>query len=108
MEVTNDMVRYMFWRLWPTGTVSVYPETGLPDKLVENRFYDLFLAMWNACHFWEDASEEDKGQFRKFFSKDGVIDREAADLYVSAFVAVCSLLPVRRHGTITVNNRNCP
>jgi hypothetical protein len=95
MEVTDDMARYMFWRLWPTERVPLCSETGLPNKLVRDRFYDLFLAMWDACHFWEDASEEYKGQFRKFLLKDGVIDREAADLYVSASVAVCSLLLVR-------------
>jgi hypothetical protein len=102
MEVTDDMARYMFWRLWPTGRVPLCPETGLPDKLVEDRFYDLFLAMWDACHFWEDASEEDKVQFRKFLLKDGIIDREALDLYVSASVAVCSLLPVCRLGWDTL------
>jgi hypothetical protein len=102
MEVTDDMARSMFWRLWPNGRVPLCPETGLSDKLVENRFYDLFLAMWDACHFWEDASEKDKGHFREFLLKDGVIDREAADLYVSASVAVCSLLPVRRLGWNTL------
>jgi hypothetical protein len=74
----------------------------LPNKLVEDRFYDLFLAMWDACHFWKDASEDDKGQFREFLLRDGVIDREAANLYVSASVAVCSLLPVRRLGWDTL------
>jgi hypothetical protein len=102
IEVTDDMARYMFWRLWPTGRGPLCPETGLPDKLVKDLFYDLFLAMWDACHFWEGASEEDKGQFRKFLLKDGIIDLEAADLYVSASVAVCSLLPVRRLGLDTL------
>jgi hypothetical protein len=102
MEVTNDMARYMFWRLWPIGKVPLYLETGLPDKLVEDRFYDLFLAMWDVCHLWKDASKKDKSRFRKLFLKDGVINRETADLYVSASVAVCSLLPVRRLGWNTL------
>jgi hypothetical protein len=102
MEVTDDMARYMFWRPWPNGRVPLCPKTGLPDKRVEDRFYDLFLAMWDACYFWKDTSEENKGQFRKFLLKDGVIDREAADLYVSASMAVCFLLPVRRLGWDTL------
>jgi hypothetical protein len=92
----------MFWRLWPTGRVPLCPETGLLDKLVEDRFYDLFLAMWDACHFWKDTSEEDKGRFRKFLLNDGVIDGEVADLYVSASMAMSSLLPVRWLGWDTL------
>ena len=102
MEVTDEMAQYMFWRLWPTGRVPLCPDTGLPDKLVEDRFYDLFLAMWDACHFWEDVSEEDKSRFRRFLLTDEVIHREAADLYVSVSVAVCSLLPIRRLGWDTL------
>jgi hypothetical protein len=52
--------------------------------------------------FLGDASEKDKDQFREFLLKDGVIDQEAADLYVSASVAVCSLLPVRWLGWDTL------
>jgi hypothetical protein len=64
----------MFWRLWPTGRVSLCLETGLPDKLVEDRFYDLFLAVWDACHFWKDVSEEDIDQFGKFLLMDWLIN----------------------------------
>jgi hypothetical protein len=102
MEVTYEMARYMFWRLWPTGRVPICPETGLPDKLIEDRFYDLFLAMWDACHFWDYVSEEDKDQFKEFLLMDGVIDREAAGLYVSASMAVCSLVPIRWLGWDTL------
>jgi hypothetical protein len=101
MEVTDEMAQYMFWRLWPTGRVPLCPDTGLPNKLVEDRFYDLFLAMWDARHSWEDVSEEDvseedKGRFRRFLLTDEVIHRETADLYISVSVAVCSLLPFCR------------
>jgi hypothetical protein len=102
MEVTDEMAQYMFWRLWPIGRVPLCRDTGLPDKLVEDRFYDLFLAMWDARHSWEDVSEEDKGRFRRFLLTDEVIHRETADLYISVSVAVCSLLPIRRLGWDTL------
>jgi hypothetical protein len=102
MEVTDEMAQYMFWRLWPTGRVPLCPDTGLPDKLVEDRFYDLFLAMWDARHSWEDVSEEEKGRFGRFLLTDEVIHRETADLYISVSVAVCSLLPIRRSGWDTL------
>jgi hypothetical protein len=76
MEVTDEMAQYMFWRLWPTGRVPLCPDTGLPDKLEEDRFYDLFLAMWDARHSWEDVSEEHKDRFRRFLLTDEVIHRE--------------------------------
>jgi hypothetical protein len=73
MEVTDEMARYMFWRLWPTGRVPLCPDTGLPDKLVENRLYDLLLAMSVSRHSWEDVSKEDKDRFRRFILTDEVI-----------------------------------
>jgi hypothetical protein len=57
MEVTNKTAQYVFSRLWPSGNVPLCPDTGLPDKLVEDRSYDLFLAMWDAYYDWEEVGE---------------------------------------------------
>jgi hypothetical protein len=50
MEVTNKTAQYVIWRLWPSGNVPLCPDTGLLEKVVEDRFYDLFLAMWDTCY----------------------------------------------------------
>jgi hypothetical protein len=78
MEVTNETAQYVFWRLWPSGNVPLCPDTGLPDKLMEDRFYDLFLAMWDACYDWEEVGEADQERFRKFLLENEVIEREGS------------------------------
>jgi hypothetical protein len=104
MEVTDKTAQYVFWRLWPSGNVPLRPDTGLPDKLVEDRFYDLFLAMWDACYDWEEVGEADQERFRKFLLENEVFEREEADLYVGAAVAICLLLPIRKLGWLILRH----
>lgn len=50
--------------------------------------------MWDAHQSWEAVSDEDRKRFRGFLLTDEVIHWHAANLYINAFVAVCSLLPI--------------
>jgi hypothetical protein len=43
------------------------------DCLLEDRFYDLFLAMWDACYDSEEVGEADQERFRKFLLKNEVM-----------------------------------
>jgi hypothetical protein len=50
------------------------------------------------------VGKADQRRFRKFLLENEVIEREETDLYVGAAVAICSLLPIRKLGWLTLKH----
>jgi hypothetical protein len=87
------------------GLLGMFHSARTLDRLTSWwRFYDLFLAMWDACYDSEEVGEADQERFKKFLLKNEVIEREEAHLYVGAAVAICALLLIRKLGWFTLKH----
>jgi hypothetical protein len=96
-ECSDQQLEQAFDVFWLSGGVPICPATGLPDRFVESRFWEVINRLWRACHFKERASCFDKRLFDKFL-KGQLIERKEADWTVSLFIRVCGCLPIRENG----------
>jgi hypothetical protein len=77
--------------------VPISEDTGLPNRLVENKFWDVIGRLWRAAHFKEKASSFDQKFFQNFL-KGQVVERKEANWNVSLYIRVCGNLPIREEG----------
>jgi hypothetical protein len=92
-ECSDEQLDKAFAVFWPSGNVPICADTGLPIRLVENRFWDVIGRLWRATYFKKKASLFDKKLFQRFLNGQ-VIERKEADWNVSLYIGVCGSLPI--------------
>jgi hypothetical protein len=96
-ECSDEQVDRAFAIFWPSGGVPICPQTGLPVRLVESRFWEVVNRLWRACYLKKWASCFDNKLFEKFL-KGQLIARKEADWTVSLMIRICGCLPIREEG----------
>jgi hypothetical protein len=96
-ECSDEQLEKAFAVFWPSGDVPICKNIGLPNRLVENRFWDVIGRLWKATYFKKKASSFDQKLFQNFLNGQ-VIERKEADWNVSLYIRVCGSLPIREDG----------
>lgn len=103
LDATEEDVQQYFQLFWPSGEVPICNQTGLPDRIVESRLFEIVFRLWEAIAHWEEVSSFDRRLLRKFL-QGGVIRWTEADWAVCLFVRVCDKLPIKPLEWITLKH----
>jgi hypothetical protein len=96
-ECSDEQLERAFAVFWPSGDVPICNDTGLPNRLVENRFWDVIGRLWRATYFKKKASLFDEKLFQRFLNEQ-VVERKEADWNVSLYIRICGSLHIRENG----------